>query len=138
MKQIELIIHTFLNRHFASELYFLWDVVCGVNKNRIQPPCEEIIYDNETAFFLALELLFAQNYCRLITNDGNKEIDDEIAKMDAKQACQLLKDVWIGEEAMNKLDEENQYVGWWFRILCPYNIVHRYTDESGEEQWVLN
>ncbi|MDO4894458.1 hypothetical protein [Moraxella sp.] len=89
-------------------------------------------------FFLALEFLFAQNYCRLITNDGNKEIDDEIAKMDAKQACQLLKDIWIGEEAMNKLDEENQYVGWWFRILCPYNIVHRYVDEDGEERWVLN
>lgn len=138
MKQIELIIHTFLNHHFASELYFLWDVVCGVSENRIQPPCEEIIYDNETAFFLALEFLLAQNYCRLITNDGGKEIDDEIAKMDAKQACQLLKDVWMGEEAMNKLDEENEYLGWWFVVLCPYNIVHRYTDESGEEQWVLN
>ncbi len=137
MKQIALITHTFINEHFASELFFLWDVVCVVGEGRIQP-CEEIIYDNETAFFLALEYLLVHNYCRLITNDGNKEINKALAKMDAKQACQLLKDVWIGEEAINKLDEENQYVDWWFVVLCPYNIVHRCTDESGEEQWVLN
>lgn len=137
MKQIELIIHTFVNHYFASELFFLWDVVWAVGESRIQP-CEEIVYDNETAFFLALELLLAQNYCRLITNDGNEENNKKIAKMDAKQACQLLKDVWVGEEAMNKLDKENQYVGWWFVVLCPYNLVHRYIDEYGEEQWILN
>lgn len=44
----------------------------------------------------------------------------------------LLKKVWVGKAEMDKIDEENDYLGWIFLIFCPYSLAHKIYDDNGD------
>lgn len=51
----------------------------------------------------------------------------------------LLKEIWIGKEKMDKLDEEHVYLGSYFLSICPYSLTQKMYDEDGSVlRWYVN
>jgi len=54
-------------------------------------------------------------------------------------ALERLKEIWIGKEKMDKLDEEHGYLGWYFLSICPYSLTQKMFDEDGNFlRWYVN
>lgn len=136
MNQVELILKTFQEYEFKEGLDDLF-YLCGNFLKEIYP---EIMleYDQDTAFFNTLKILLDSGDSSLFYNlnyeDPSK--DGELLSGNAQEQIKQLQLVWIGSLDINKMDEENDYIGWYFLIYCPYGLAHKIYDEDGNfERW---
>ena len=132
MNQIEAILNHFEEYSRYMGLNYLWDISDTILKREY--PDIEIQYDPDTAFFKSLEVMLnSGNQCLFHNLNGeDPSRDGELLTCSPTEQIKLLKKVWIGKEAMDKMDEENGYLGWWFLNYVPYSLAHKVFDESGQ------
>ncbi|MCH7312795.1 hypothetical protein [Acinetobacter sp. ANC 3882] len=133
MNQIEVIIHLFQKNSLIKGVGCLWWYACNNALIQDKHPNTKIEYDSNSAFFKALEILLnCGDYCLFYTLNSEDPLRDgeHLSELPQEQ-LELLQRVWIDKEAMDKMDEENGYLGWYFLIYCPYSLAHKIYDENG-------
>lgn len=132
MNQINAILKHFKEWHPNMGLQYLWDTCDGEMDSENYP---EVIfeYDPDTAFFNALEILLKKGDCCLAYGDVTEDralIGTVVKELPEKQ-LEMLKSVWVGKEEMDRMDRENDYLGWYFLVHCPYLLACRKYDSQG-------
>lgn len=130
MNQIYAILKIFQEWHEHMGLEYLW---YSSNDELIEfYPDIELEYDPDTAFFKALEVLLKSgDKCLFYNlNNGDPSRDGEHLTVTPEEQVALLKEVWVGKAEMDKMDEANGYLGWYFLIHCPYSLAHKVYDEN--------
>lgn len=136
MKQIELILKTFNEYEFKEGLDDLF-YLSGEFLKEIYPTTI-LEYEQDIAFFMALKSLLDSGNISLFYNlnyeDSSK--DGKLLIGTTEEQIKQLQQVWIGSDAINKMDEENDYIGWYFLTHCPYALAHKIYDKNGNfERW---
>lgn len=131
MNQINTILKIFQESHGNSGLRDLW-FCCDGEVQAIYPDLK-IDFDPDAAFFIVLEILLKSGNQCLFYNLNYKDSSRDGEHLDAspEEQIELLKKVWVGKELMDKMDDENGYLGWFFLIHCPYSLAHKIYDENG-------
>ena len=132
MNQIEAILTVFDEWHENMGLQYLW-YSCDDEFQRTYPNIS-IEYDPDTAFFKALEeMLNSGDQCLFYNlNSEDPSRDGEQLTTTPQKQLQMLKEVWIGKEAMDRMDKEEGYLGWYFLMYCPYSLAHKIYNEKGQ------
>lgn len=132
MNQIDAIIYNLKKYNLTMGLADLW-FACNSDAVKEDHPNISIEYDPEAAFFKALlVLLESGDWCLFYTlNSQEPSLDGEHLTGSPQEQITLLKQAWVGKAEMDKMDEENGYLGWYFLIHCPYSLAHKIYDESG-------
>ncbi|PTV44756.1 DUF596 domain-containing protein [Acinetobacter pittii] len=136
MNQLELILKTFQEYEFKEGLDDLFYLSGNLLKEIY--PTIMLEYNQDTAFFMALKTLLESGDISLFYNLNFEDLsrDGELLTGSAEEQIKQLKQVWIGSDAINKMDEENNYIGWYFLIQCPYALAHKIYDKDGNfERW---
>lgn len=133
----KLIAQTYLDKCGGMDLSYLWDVALGCYgwMDQLETPLNAD-YNPERYFFEALEHLLDNKLCKLRSNSQSLP-NAQMDKLTPKEQLSLVKEIWIGKDEMDKLDRENDYMGWWFLVHCPYYLAHKMTDEKGEVFWLV-
>lgn len=140
MKSIDItkkISHTFLNQCGGMDLSYLWDVALGYYNWIDELDKLPNDYNSEEYFFKSLKYLLDNKLCKL-RSDSECLSNAEIEKLTPDKQLSLVKEIWVGKEEMDRLDQENQYAGWWFLTSCPYYLAHKKIDENGNVFWLVN
>lgn len=138
MNQIDAVLKHFKEWHPKMGLQYLW-YSCDGEMDSEDYPEVNFVYSPESAFFKALEILLESGdqclFYNLNSEDPSK--DGELLTVSPLEQLEMLRKVWIGKEAMDKMDEENEYLGWYFLVHIPYSIAHKIYDEHGNflEWW---
>ncbi|MEB3768403.1 hypothetical protein [Acinetobacter sp. MD2] len=132
MNQIDAALKHFKEWHPNMGLKYLW-FTCDGEMDEENYPDIKFEYDPDTAFFKALKILLdSEDKCLFYNlNSEDPSRDGEHLTCSPEEQFALLKKVWVGKEEMDKMDEENGYLGWYFLILCPYSLAHKIYDENG-------
>ena len=141
MNQIDAILKQFKTWYSFMDLRHLWYCCDGEIEDNEDYPDVIFEYDPETAFFMALErLLKSGNECLTYNLNSEDSLrDGERLTCSPDEQLALLKEVWIGKEKMDQLDEENGYLGWYFLNIIPYSVIHKKYNENGNFlKWFLN
>lgn len=136
MNQLELILKTFHEYEFKEGLDDLF-YLCGDFLKEIYPVIK-LEYDQDTALFKVLKILLESGDISLFYNLNYEDPsrDGELLIGTAEEQIKQLQQVWIGSFAINKMDEENDYIGWYFLMHCPYALAHKIYNENGNfERW---
>jgi hypothetical protein len=144
MNQIEAILKVFIEEHSFMGLSYLW-LECDNNGFLEAPTILEfrskqqiqIEYDPDTAFFKVLQILLEGGQCCLYHNLNGEDPsrDGEHLNSSPIEQVAMYKKAWIGKQAMDEMDEENNYMGWWFLVHAPYSLAWRRPNEQGELKW---
>jgi hypothetical protein len=140
MNQIDTILKYFEKNYYYMDLVYLWDC-CDSEVDKEDYPDVTFEYDPDTAFFMVLErLLKSGDHCLIYNlNSEDPSRDGERLTCSPDEQLALLKEVWIGKEKMDQLDEENGYLGWYFLNIIPYSVIHKKYNENGNFlKWFLN
>ncbi|MCU4337341.1 hypothetical protein [Acinetobacter dispersus] len=132
MNQIDAIIYNLKKYNLTMGLDDLW-FACNSDAVMEDYPDISIEYDPGTAFFKALfVLLESGDWCLFYTlNSHEPSLDGEHLRGSPQEQITLLKQAWVGKAEMDKMDEENGYLGWYFLIHCPYSLAHKIYDKNG-------
>jgi len=136
MNQLELILKTFHEYEFKEGLDDLF-YLCGDFLKEIYPVIK-LEYDQDTALFKVLKILLESGDISLFYNLNYEDPsrDGELLIGTAEEQIKQLQQVWIGSFAINKMDEENDYIGWYFLMHYPYALAHKIYNENGNfERW---
>lgn len=134
----KIIAQTFLNKCGGMDLSYLWDVALGCYDwmETLEEPLNNN-YNSEQYFFEALKYLLDNQLCKLRSNSESLP-NTQMETLTPEEQLNLVKEIWVGKKEMDKLDQENQYVGWWFLTSCPYYLAHKRIDEKGNVFWLVN
>lgn len=134
MNQVDTIVNVFLTRCTGLGLDYLWNI--SNHGWRYDYKDIPTLYNEETAFFLALEYLLTHQKCRLRSN-GEIYNNEDIEQMSPQCQLNLVKEIWIGKNKMDRMDEENECLNWWFLVYCPYYLSHRIINKNGKYTWFV-
>lgn len=139
MNQIDAILKHFKEWHPYTGIDYLWCSCDGEMDNEDYPDVK-FEYNPDTAFFMALErLLKSGDACLFYSGCTEHPKRGERLTESPDEQLVLLKEIWIGKEKMDKLDEEHGYLGWYFLAICPYSLTQRMYDEDGSFlRWYVN
>lgn len=120
------------------DLSYLWDVTLGYYNwiEKLEEPLNSN-YNTEQYFFEALKYLLDNKLCKLRSNSESLP-NTQMETLTPEEQLNLVKEIWVGKKEMDRLDQENHYIGWWFLTSCPYYLAHKRIDEKGNIFWLIN
>lgn len=130
MNQIHATLKVFQEWHENMGLRDLW-FSCDAEVQAFYPDLE-MEYESDTAFFKALEVLLESgDQCLFYNlNHEDQSKDGQHLSGTPSEQLSLLKKVWVGKVEMDKMDDENGFLGWYFLLFCPYSLAHKIYDEN--------
>jgi hypothetical protein len=144
MSQIDLILKYFIEDSEFSGLRSLWFECDNQDFREASTILESrsnqqiiIEYDPDTAFFKVLLILLEGGQCCLYHNLNGEDPsrDGEHLNSSPIEQVAMYKKAWVGKQAMDAMDEENNYMGWWFLNYARYSLAWRRPNEQGELKW---